>query len=97
LNPNDVVLKLQEIGSNNSLLLMKYLIYGGILGYDYEVGFKATVTPLDVGKWMGSMNDSNLIEVWDCFLKSQGFGLQEDDSLSKIPEDDSTLKPEKKN
>ena len=96
-NPNEVLDKLEEIGNTNSLLLMKYLVYGGVLGHDYETGFKATVTQEEVGKWIANINENDLIGIWDHFLESFGVGLGEDESLSSMPTGESELKPEKKN
>ena len=95
-NPNEVLQRLEEIGADNSMLLMKYLVYGGILGNDYEVGFKATVTPQDVGKWLGSVSDDQLIGIWECFLNSMGADIAEDETLSRMPESESGLESEKK-
>lgn len=95
-NPNEVLDRLENIGNENSLLLMKYLIYGGILGYDYEKGFRATITQEEVGSWIANITEADLLGIWDYFLDSFGVGITEDDSLTDQNVSDSELKPEKK-
>lgn len=96
-NPNEVLDRLEAIGNENSLLLMKYLIYGGVLGYDYETGFKATISQEEVGKWIANISENDLVGIWDHFLESFGVGVTEDESLSAINVSESELQPEKKN
>jgi hypothetical protein len=97
-NPNDFLDKLQEIADMNTFLLMKILIYGGIVGNDYIVGFKPSITSDEVGELVANVDEKELVGIWDTFVKSMGIDIFQDPSLSSLPEnEESVLKAEKKN
>jgi hypothetical protein len=84
-NPNDVVDKLSEISEANPLLLMKYLIYAGVAGYDMETGFAVTVSHREIGELLGKSHFNETISVWDEFLKAMG--LKDSEGLTDLIEE----------
>lgn len=75
IGPEELIDKLSEMAKANVMLLAKALIYAGMIGYDYEVGFKATVTQEEVGKIVADINDVELEKVWNTFLSAMGFDI----------------------
>ena len=94
VTPNDVLDKLHEIASDNVMLLMKALIYSGIIGNDYEVGFTKSVTIQEVGKWVADVNESELMGIWDTFLDAMGVNIENPEKKESTEE---TPSEEKKN
>ena len=91
---NDVLDRLHEMASENVMLLMKALIYSGIIGNDYEVGFTKTVTIQEVGKWVAEVNESELVGIWDTFLDAMGVNIE---NPEKKESQESDPESEKKN
>ena len=71
-SPDELLAKLEQLASINVMLLMKALIYAGIIGNDYLIGFKPSVTIQEVGEWMADADEGQLIGVWDTFLSAMG-------------------------
>lgn len=71
-NPEELLDKLQDMASQNVMLLMKALVYAGTIGNDYVIGFKASTTQDEVGKWMAEVDEVELIGVWETFLNAMG-------------------------
>lgn len=65
-----------DISKSNEFLFTKLLVYTGILGNDYVVGFKKTVTPEQVAEWLMTPGEYNLQGLWDAFFESVGGGLE---------------------
>lgn len=82
-NPAEVVNKLYEIADKNIMLLMKVLVYAGIIGNDYEKGFDSDVSQEMVGEWISKANLANLVGVWETFLNWMGEGIPDD--LMEVP------------
>lgn len=76
-SPSELVDKLVEMSKSNIGLLVKAMLYSGILGYDYEVGFKASVTQEEVGKIVGEVGEKDLLKIWDIFLEAMGVDLSD--------------------
>jgi hypothetical protein len=85
-NPAEVVNKLYEISDKNIMLLMKVLVYAGIIGNDYEKGFDSDVSQEMVGEWISNANLANLVGVWETFLNWMGEGIPDD--LMEVPTGD---------
>ena len=93
-NPAEVVNKLYQIADKNIMLLMKVLVYAGIIGNDYEKGFDSDVTQEMVGEWISNANLANLVGVWETFLNWMGEGIPDD--LMEVPAGSDESRPEKK-
>jgi hypothetical protein len=78
---NDISNRIMELNAKNHYLLMKTLIYSGILGNDFVVGFKETVTSEEVGEWIGDLKADALLLVWEAFWSSMGVNLPKDESV----------------
>ena len=76
-NPMELIDKLSEMSKNNIALLIKAMLYAGILGYDYETGFTPSVTQEEVGKLVGEVNEEDLLKIWDIFLEAMGVNLSD--------------------
>lgn len=72
---NDISNRIMEVNAKNHLLLMKTLIYAGILGNDFVVGFQESVTPEEVGEWISDLKSDDLLKVWQSFWDSMGVNL----------------------
>jgi len=72
---NDISNRIMEVNAKNHLLLMKTLIYAGILGNDFVVGFQESVTPEQVGEWIADLKSDDLLKVWEAFWDSMGVNL----------------------
>jgi len=78
VSPMDVLDKMEEIAQENTMLLMKILVYAGCVGKEYEEGFTAATKQQDVGKWIAEADQESLIGIWDCFLEAMGVGSLRD-------------------
>lgn len=86
---NDISHRIMEVNAKNHYLLMKTLIYAGILGNDFVVGFKETVTSQEVGEWIGELKAEDLLKVWEAFWSSMGV------NLPKQEEEETTVEEKK--
>jgi hypothetical protein len=68
----DRIMKLNE---KNHFLLIKTLIYAGIIGNDYVVGFEESTTVEQVGEWIAEISESDIYSVWQTFWTSMGIDL----------------------
>lgn len=71
-NPYEVMQKLGVIAENNIMLLLKVLVYAGIVGYDYKNKWETNVTQEEVGEWVAVGNLSQLVGIWKIFLEWAG-------------------------
>lgn len=76
-SPTQLVERLLEISKENPALLMKCIVYAGLVGHDYEVGFAKTVTQQEVGVWIADINNTDLEQVWNVFMQAMGADLKE--------------------
>jgi hypothetical protein len=64
-----------KLNEKNHYLLVKTLIYAGIIGNDYVVGFHESVTQEQVGEWIADLNEQDVYTVWTTFWSSMGVDL----------------------
>jgi hypothetical protein len=95
-NPDELLERLHKMASDNVMLLMKALVYAGMIGNDYLTGFKASTTQEEVGKWLAEVNESELIGIWETFLTAMGTEVSKVYGEMQDHESDSNL-AEKKN
>jgi hypothetical protein len=64
-----------KLNEKNHFLLVKTLIYAGIIGNDYVVGFDESVTVEQVGEWIAEIGEEDIYSVWQTFWTSMGVDL----------------------
>lgn len=80
---DDLMNRIMKINEENHYLLIKTLIYAGLIGNDYVVGFTKTVTAEQVGEWISELSSEEIYSVWITFWKSMGVDLPAIQELEK--------------
>lgn len=71
----DLLNRIMKLNEKNHFLLVKTLIYAGIIGNDYVVGFDESVTVEQVGEWIAESSEEDIYSVWQTFWTSMGVDL----------------------
>jgi hypothetical protein len=71
----DLLNRIMKLNEKNHYLLIKTLIYAGIIGNDYVVGFHESVTQEQVGEWIADLESDQIYTVWTTFWSSMGVDL----------------------
>jgi hypothetical protein len=71
----DLLNRIMKLNEKNHFLLVKTLIYAGIIGNDYVVGFEESVTVEEVGEWIAEISEGDIYSVWQTFWTSMGVDL----------------------
>jgi hypothetical protein len=71
----DLMNRIMKLNEKNHYLLIKTLIYSGIIGNDYVVGFTESATPQQVGEWISDLSSEEIYSVWITFWQSMGVDL----------------------
>jgi hypothetical protein len=71
----DLLNRIMKLNEKNHFLLVKKLIYAGIIGNDYVVGFEESVTVEQVGEWIAEISEEDIYSVWQIFWTSMGVDL----------------------
>lgn len=71
----DLLNRIMKLNEKNHFLLVKTLIYAGIIGNDYVVGFEESVTVEQVGEWIAEISEEDIYSVWQTFWTSMGVNL----------------------
>ena len=71
----DLLNRIMKLNDKNHFLLVKTLIYAGIIGNDYVVGFEESVTVEQVGEWIAEIGEEDIYSVWQIFWTSMGVDL----------------------
>ena len=71
----DLLNQIMKLNEKNHFLLVKTLIYAGIIGNDYVVGFDESVTVEQVGEWIAEIGEEDIYSVWQTFWTSMGVDL----------------------
>jgi len=71
----DLLNRIMKLNEKNHYLLIKTLIYAGIIGNDYVVGFHESVTQEQVGEWIADLESDQIYTVWTTFWSSMGIDL----------------------
>jgi len=71
----DLLNRIMKLNEKNHFLLVKTLIYAGIIGNDYVVGFDESVTVEQVGEWIAQIGEQDIYSVWQTFWTSMGVDL----------------------
>ena len=71
----DLLNRIMKLNEKNHFLLVKTLIYAGIIGNDYVVGFEESVTVEQVGEWIAEIREEDIYSVWQTFWTSMGVDL----------------------
>lgn len=68
----------------NSALLLKELVYAGIVGDSLVTGNASRLTIEEVGEYIGEASDNDLFNIWRCFLDAQGFNLSKEEAEAEV-------------
>jgi hypothetical protein len=71
----DLLNRIMKLNEKNHYLLIKTLIYAGIIGNDYVVGFHESITQEQVGEWIADLESDQIYTVWTTFWSSMGIDL----------------------
>jgi len=71
----DLLNRIMKLNEKNHFLLVKTLIYAGIIGNDYVIGFDESVTVEQVGEWIAEIGEEDIYSVWQTFWTSMGVDL----------------------
>ena len=83
--------KLFELNAKNHFLLLKMLIYAGIIGNDYIVGFDESVSIEEVGEWVADLSPDDANKIWETFMEASGLTLT-DKEKEEVEETDTKKK-----
>ena len=83
--------KLFELNAKNHFLLLKMLIYAGIIGNDYVVGFEESVSIVEVGEWVSDLSPDDSNKIWETFMEASGLTLA-DKEKEEVEETDTKKK-----
>jgi len=72
---DDLLNRIMKLNEENHYLLVKTLIYAGLIGNDYVVGFTKTATAEQVGEWIAELSSEDIYSVWNTFWSSMGVDL----------------------
>jgi hypothetical protein len=81
----DLLNRIMKLNEKNHFLLVKTLIYAGIIGNDYVVGFEESVTVEQVGEWIAEIGEEDIYSVWQTFWTSMGVDLPAIQELEQNP------------
>lgn len=79
----DLLNRIMKLNEENHYLLVKTLIYAGLIGNDYVVGFTKTATAEQVGEWISELSADEIYSVWNTFWLSMGVDLPAIQELEK--------------
>ena len=79
----DLLSRIMKLNEENHYLLVKTLVYAGIIGNDYVVGFKKSATSEEVGEWVAELSAEDIYSVWNTFWSSMGVDLPTIQELEK--------------
>jgi hypothetical protein len=80
---DDLLNRIMKLNEENHYLLIKTLVYAGLIGNDYVVGFTKTATPEQVGEWISELSVDEIYSVWNTFWSSMGVDLPAIQELEK--------------
>ena len=72
---DDLLKRIMNLNEKNHFLLIKTLIYAGIIGNDYVVGFEESVSVEQLGEWIAEISEEDIYSVWQTFWSSMGVDL----------------------
>ena len=79
----DLLSRIMKLNDKNHYLLIKTLVYAGIIGNDYVVGFSESVSVEQVGEWIAELSEEDIYSVWNTFWSSMGVDLPAIQELEK--------------
>lgn len=80
---DDLLNRIMKLNEENHYLLIKTLVYAGLIGNDYVVGFTKTATAEQVGEWISELSADEIYSVWNTFWSSMGVDLPAIQELEK--------------
>lgn len=74
-HPESFIKAVDEMASDNHLLLMKIIIYAGICGESYIKSDKPALTIEEIGEIVATEDAETLFKAWRAFLDAEGINL----------------------
>jgi len=72
-DPANVMSKVSEIGDENPLRLLTFVIYAGLMGFmEREAIYVHDITMKNVAKWVSEADSEEFTSVWDTFSDAIG-------------------------
>ena len=96
LTEGELMKAIIEKWKENEHLLLKMLVYAGIVGDSLVNGFTSRVRQEDIGEYIGEAPAEELLEVWKAFLAAQGFDLSQEEKEEGGKEPELTPEEQKK-
>lgn len=72
-----IIQAIDELANSNHILLMKEVIWSGILGHAYAVDETPLITRKELSADLAIMSNDQLYQIWVAFLESMGMNLDE--------------------
>lgn len=72
-----------EKWKENDVLLLKIIVYAGIVGYSLVKHDSPLLTRDQVGEYIGDAAETELYTIWKTFLEAQGVGLNKEPQEQK--------------
>lgn len=73
--PNNIMAGMLALNKKSSMLMFKAIVYCGVLGVDYVVGFEESITQEEVGKLIFECEPKQLSEIFQKVSKELGYDL----------------------
>lgn len=73
--PASLMTALLELNEKSSFLMSKAIVYCGIIGHDYMVGFEESITQEEVGVLLANADEAQLTDLFNKMSEELGFKL----------------------
>lgn len=71
--------RIVEKWQENEVLLLKIIVYAGIVGDSLVTGFESKLSQNEVGEYIGEADNDELFKIWRIFLDAQGLNVEKDE------------------
>lgn len=92
---SDYLAKLVEMNKTSHFLLIKTLVWAGLMEYDLIINDSLSFTKQEVGEWVADMEPKESIKVWTFFLNADGHTLKEKEEAEKVSEEPDQVEKKK--
>lgn len=87
MKPNEVMLTETQLTNRiikkfreNDVVLIKMIVYAGIVGDSLVSGFESRLTSTQVGEYIGEAAPDEIFAIWRAFLDAQGINLNNEEA-----------------
>lgn len=88
----ELIESIEKLANENHLVLMREIIWSGVVGYAYGTDTKNEFTRVKISELIATADQGNLAQVWSCFLESIGMNLDKDETKSTKKDDKKKVK-----